>query len=117
MGMVTLTRVELIATFAAARRGNRIDADQHQAVLSRFEADWQNLVRVPPSPNVLQEAELLAPVHSLRAYDAVHLAAALEFQRLAGTPIVLATADRLLWDAGRACNLTVWPEQFTVIQG
>ncbi len=63
------------------------------------------------TPALFDEAMRLANTHSLRAYDAVQLAAALEINRKerdAGfAPITLISADRALNDAAQAEGLAV----------
>ena len=63
------------------------------------------------TPALLNEAARLANAHTLRAYDAVQLAAALEINRKeqdAGfAPVTLVSADRDLNAAATAEGLTV----------
>jgi hypothetical protein len=47
---------------------------------------------------------------ALRGYDAIHLAAALEWQDRIGEPITVATFDQDLWRAAREAGLDCFPE-------
>ena len=60
---------------------------------------------------LVARAETLAWEHGLRGYDAVHPAAALQWQERLNAQIVLVTFDRELWEAARRTGLETWPEE------
>ncbi len=78
---VRLTGPEMIAAiFRKASTGAMALADVHHAA-TLFRLDWQHEYRiVEVSTKVADRAMDIAERHSLRGYDAVHLAAAIEAQ-------------------------------------
>ena len=72
------------------------------ACLQVFREEWPGLVRVQVTDMVIARADAFAWEHSLRSYDAVHLAAASLWQDAMGDQVLLSTFDRRLWAvAGR----------------
>lgn len=112
IGTVLLARVELGTALArGARRGlvsKRKTLEARQAV----EIAWPTWVHIGVNEDLVMRAEALAWEYGLRGYDAVHLAAVLTWQEHLEHPVVLATFDRELWEAGRRAGLTVWPEEW-----
>ncbi|MBN1579598.1 MAG: type II toxin-antitoxin system VapC family toxin, partial [Anaerolineae bacterium] len=101
---------EVAATLAKAVRMGVLSRDEAQAALQDFYTQWPDLVRLQLTEVVLAQAGSLAWDHGLRGYDAVHLAAARFWQSSLGEPVILATFDRQLWQAGAAVGLVAWPE-------
>ncbi len=73
---------EMRATFAGRVRRKLLGKRRSLEVLARFERDWRQFTRVSVTEDLVQSAGELAEKHGLRAYDAVHLAAALALQPL-----------------------------------
>jgi predicted nucleic acid-binding protein len=105
-----ISRTEVVAALARARRARRIGAQEAGDALKAFEADWADVIRVQITEALLAQAASLAWSYSLRGYDAVHLAAGLFWRERVGRPTVLATYDWELWEAARRSGLEVWPE-------
>lgn len=105
-----ITMVEVAAAVARAARDNRVTQEEADEVLQTFRQDWQDVVRVQLVEVVIERAAELAQKHRLRAYDAVHLAAALCLKELAGLELWLATFDEDLRAAARSEKLPTWPE-------
>ena len=59
------------------RRAGRITSVQQRATLSEFAAFWSDTGVVDVTEPVVECAASLAEQHTLRAYDAMHLASAL----------------------------------------
>lgn len=98
-----ISRVEVSAAFARAVRMGVLAPDDGRRAAGGFREDWSALLRVPISDVVVLRADELAWEHALRGYDAVQLAAALQWLQLLAEPISFATFDRQLWTAaGRA---------------
>ena len=68
--------VEARAALAAARRQGRISADVFRSAVDGLEVLWSQLSIVEIDEDLMRLAGDLAAAHSLRVYDAVHLAAA-----------------------------------------
>jgi predicted nucleic acid-binding protein len=105
-----VSRAEVAAAFARAVRAGIVKGEIARSAQRRFAGDWPDVVRVPVTESLTERAEGLAWEHGLRGYDAVQLASALTWQESVGEPIVLATFDQQLWEAGRRTGLTPWPD-------
>ena len=77
--------------------------------LKAFRAEWPSLLAVQVTESLVVRADSLAWEHGLRAYDAVHLSAALIWQEALGEPVTVATFDKQLWQAANAVGLATWP--------
>ena len=75
-GTVLVSRPEVAAALAKAVRGDALTGDEALACLRVFRKEWQDLMRVQVTEMAVARADTLAWEHSLRGYDAVHLAAA-----------------------------------------
>ena len=107
-----LVNVEVVCALSRAQREERIGMRRRNesAALFALEAQ-QNLESIAVSADILQSAHRLALRHPLRAYDAIHLATALELaerMRWAGLPApIFVSADGNLLVAARAEGLVV----------
>lgn len=108
-----ITAVEVTCAVARRRsRGRTLTPQRASSILYRFRqhlAARYTIIEV--TPLLLDDAMRLGNTHSLRAYDAVQLAVALEVDRShrAGghNPITLVSADQELNNAAMAEGLTV----------
>jgi predicted nucleic acid-binding protein len=94
---VRLTKVEARATLAAAARARRITPPQHRAAVEELELLWSSLIVVEVTAALIEQAGEIAASHSLRGYDAVHLAAA-----IAARADMLSSSDKRLCAAAKA---------------
>lgn len=92
---VSLVVVEASAALAAAKRGGRLNAEQHAAARDEVALLIEGLHVVETTEDLIDKAAALADEQALRGYDAVHLAGAV----LAGAT-VLTSADADLCAAG-----------------
>lgn len=99
---VALIVVEARAALAAAKRGQRLTAEQHADAKEELDALLADLHIVEATEALIAEAAELAEAEALRGYDAVHLAAAL----LVGAT-VLSSADTDLCAAGERRGLHI----------
>jgi len=83
--------VEARAALAAARRAGRLNDEELKTARVELDTLWPQVDRVPLTATLVATAGDTAEQNSLRAYDAIHLAAALQ----AGAT-VMATADNQL---------------------
>lgn len=67
---------EARSAVAAARRGGRIGVPEHVAVVAVLEALWGIMASIELTEPLAHRAGELAESHSLRGYDAIHLASA-----------------------------------------
>lgn len=117
VGTSLISRAEVAAAVAKTVRTRTLPQDEASAALRIFRIEWADLARLQVTETTVARADTLAWQHSLRGYDAVHLAAALIWQEAIGEPVTLATFDRQLWQSGQAAGLAVWPEDLTLFVG
>ncbi len=110
--LTRITRVEVVAAVTRRGRGGRMPASAVPAMLAQFRHDaahQYNILEVPPA--LLTDAERLAEIHGLRAYDAVQLAVAAELHRGRSTiglsRLTLISADQELNAAAIAQGIDV----------
>jgi predicted nucleic acid-binding protein len=101
---IRLARVEARAALAQAARLGRISADQLRTAKRELEHLLDQLDAVDIDEDLARRAGDLAEVHVLRAYDAVHLAAA---DRILDTDVVVVTGDRALVRAAVQMGMAV----------
>lgn len=75
-----LAYVETRSALARMRAGRRLTASGHKSKLTEFEAMWADIAVLAVSGATIIDAAKLAEQHTLRAYDAVHLASALTLE-------------------------------------
>jgi len=97
------------ATFRAARGGD-IPSEDVPGVLAAIRNEWDNFVRIPADDSLIQEAAGLAQKHPIRAYDAMHLAAALRRRSLPEGGSSIPAFDKELLAAARSEGLVTAPE-------
>jgi uncharacterized protein len=105
--LARITEVEVTAALARRRGQPGLSVAQARAALGLFRQDFAQDYRVAEIiVSLLQQAALLADVHSLRGYDAVQLAAALAV-RTQVPAIILVSGDGDLNNAAVAEGLPV----------
>lgn len=95
------------AALAAARRGGRLDQRLYDEAQASFDHTYEELIAIGIDQQLTRTAGSLASELSLRGYDAVHLATALD---LAEQDVALVTWDRDLSRAALAAGLAVLGE-------
>jgi uncharacterized protein len=88
--------VEARAAFARRYWERGLSASAHRSLVRDFERDWSRYLTVEVTPSVIHDAARLAESHRLRAYDAVHLAAARTVSRRVSRSCVFASWDSTL---------------------
>ncbi len=109
-GSILLTQVEMASAFSKAVRMKWLNLQAAEESWQDFLVHWRSFSRLNITQPLTDRASRLAWDYGLRAYDATHLAAALIWQETIETPVILATYDRELWQAGKKAGLAVWPE-------
>lgn len=113
----TVTRAESAAAFSKAARVGSLTNDGARACHNAFLLEWKNYVRIRVTEALVARADGLAWTHKLRGYDAIHLAAALEWQDRVGEAVTLCTFDRELWNAGGDAGLERRPSSLDLDEG
>lgn len=101
---VVLVYPEARAALAQARRVGRLTTAQLRNAVDTLDERYLQLDVVNFDEGLARHAGELAEAHGLRAYDAVHLAAA---HRVADADLVLVAGDRALLVAAEAVGMTV----------
>jgi predicted nucleic acid-binding protein len=107
---VLITRAEMSSAINRLLRMKLISGEEHTSALAVFRSDWIHFHRLPITESLVSRADTLACEHNLRGYDAIHLAAAFNWQDLLDLPVTLVTYDRELALAARALGMAVLPE-------
>lgn len=91
------------------RRGDRLSASQLRTALEALDALWATLYVHAVTDKLIQAGARAALDHALRAYDALHLAAALVFAE--GEKIVFACWDGELSEAAGKHGFALLPDR------
>ena len=104
-----ITRVEVSAALARARRQKLLGAGPAARLRTLFASHWGSLVRLSLLESTVERADSLAWELDLRGFDAVHLASAMSWRDAIAEAPVLATFDKELWKAAQMVGVEVWP--------
>jgi len=110
--LARITGVEVIAALTKRMRVGSLSANATAKAINRFEREFNNrYLLIEVSPPIVKTAMTLAKNNTLRGYDAVQLASALQANadRIAvgGSPLIFISADHHLNSAATAEGLTV----------
>ena len=110
--LARITGVEVIAAITKRVRTGSLSKHAADKAVKRFEREFQNrYILVDVSSQIIQSAMDLAKNHTLRGYDAVQLASALQANALrlsvGGSSLTFVSADKHLNAAASAEGLTV----------
>lgn len=97
--------VEAHAAFSRLKREKKINEQAFEMTKTAFVHDWENYLQVENSKNLIQLAVDLAEVFALRAYDSVHLAAAVLLFRQSKQSVMFACFDQHLNKAAKVLGL------------
>lgn len=101
---VRLSRVETRAALAQAARLGRITSTHLRSSVRALEGLFDQVDMVAVDDDLIREAGDLAEAQGLRAYDAIHLAAA---TRVDDLDLILVAGDRALLAAAEALGMSV----------
>jgi predicted nucleic acid-binding protein len=91
-----ITYVEAHSALSGRLRRKLLSKSEYTQAVVAFETDWANMDYVTVDQALIQQAGDLVQKHPLRAFDAVHLAAAIALVPLG---VRFMTFDRELWQA------------------
>ena len=98
---------EARAAFARLRRERPASGKRHRERVGRLDRDWDRYARVELNAAVARSAGELAEQHSLRGFDAIHLASALWLKSAHTDDLAFAAFDRTLTAGAKAAGLTI----------
>lgn len=104
-----IAHVEATAALSRMRKGGRLTPTQLRRAIEDLESLWRGIDSHAVSDALLAKAAESARTHSLRAYDAVHLAGALSLA--AGEELEFACWDKELRDAAKKQGFTLVPQR------
>jgi uncharacterized protein len=77
--MASITEVEVVAAFSRRRKGLKLSVTDSNTAISQFRSDFsRDFNTIDVTPKIISAAVNLSEKYSLRGYDAVQLASALE---------------------------------------
>lgn len=107
-GPIATAKIAYSEVYAGLTRKHREGhlSTRHYALACRqFERDWQSYIRVDLRDEILLGARSLIQRHTLRGFDAIHLASALSLRSTVGENVTFAAADDRLLRAAKAARL------------
>lgn len=110
--LARITGVEVVAALTKRMRVGSLTQNAADKAVARFEREFSNrYLLIEVSPNIIQSAMTLAKNHTLRGYDAVQLASALQTNQdrisIGGSPLIFISADNHLNTAAATEGLTI----------
>lgn len=114
--MASTTEVEVVAAFARRRKGKTLTVADASIVIPQFKTDFsKDFSTVETTPRVISQAVHFADQYSLRGYDAVQLAAALEvYMKLINLKVDLSTSTFTFVSADNELNTAANAEGLTI---
>ena len=94
VGTCRISYVEAKAAFSRKYWSKELTKNDFQKLISGLEKDWPNYLAVEISTTVVEKAGDLVSTHNLRAYDALHIAAAQLLKEKSGLEVLFLTFDR-----------------------
>lgn len=98
---------EAVAAFNRKKRTGDVTLEQLNGVINEFQEDWSSFVRVVVSEELNPIIDRLLKTHSLRGFDAIHLASAIFLHENLETEISFISADAELNAACEAERIRV----------
>jgi predicted nucleic acid-binding protein len=96
---------EACAAFAKKHRQGDFTDEQYHTVITNLQQHWDAYFALDVSWPISKLAGALAERHSIRGFDAIHLASALTLKTRLGSKITFSSSDHKLEDAARAESL------------
>lgn len=113
LGSGLIARAEMVAALAKLHRMEVLSSQIVQQYVLRFHEDWQGMVKIGLSADIVGHAGELAWQYGLRGYDAVHLASALAWRDAMDEAVTMATFDKRLWQSAQDSGLDAVPADLT----
>ena len=92
---------EARAAFARKLREKGISDEDHNRIKNDLDRDWESLFVIKLSNAIVRFAGDLAEKRSLRGFDALHLASALELQKAIPLPVLFSSSDARLLESAK----------------
>ena len=92
---------EARVAFARKLRDKGLTEQDHARIKKDLDRDWESLFVIKLTDAVVQSAGDLAEKRSLRGFDALHLASALELRNAVSLPVLFSSSDTRLRDSAK----------------
>jgi len=92
---------EARAAFARKLREKGISEEDHKKIKDDLDRDWESIFVIKLTDAVVRSAGDLAEKRSLRGFDALHLASALELQKAVPLPVLFSSSDARLRESAK----------------
>ncbi|OGD24326.1 MAG: hypothetical protein A2Y69_04935 [Candidatus Aminicenantes bacterium RBG_13_59_9] len=92
---------EARAAFARKLREKGISDEDHTRIKNDLDRDWENIFIIKLTDAVVRSAGDLAEKRSLRGFDALHLASALELRKAVPLPVLFSSSDARLRESAK----------------
>ena len=114
--MASITEAETVAAIARRRKGKTLSENAANILISQFKIDFaKDFSTIEIAPKTISQAVYLADKYSLRGYDAVQLASALEiYTKLINLKIDFSTSTFNFVSADNELNSAAQNEGLTV---
>lgn len=89
----SIAYVEARSAFVRRRNEGGLSAAEYGKAVRSLDADWPHYLVLDVTESLIRQAARAVESHRLRAFDALHLAAATLFRGQIGEPLVFATWD------------------------
>jgi predicted nucleic acid-binding protein len=96
-----ISYLEVRAAFARKLREKGISDEDHKRIKNDLDRDWQSIFVIKLTDAVARSAGDLTEKRSLRGYDALHLASALELQKAVPLPVLFSSSDARLRESAK----------------
>ena len=98
---------ETMAVFSRKFREGVLSSEEYKETVKEFKSDYKHLLLVPLNEDLNISIENLLKRHSLRGFDAIHLASAIIFKQPADAELIFACFDHALNHAAKKEGLHV----------
>ena len=95
-GTSLIAYAEARAAFSRRFRENAFSHRDYNRLRSRFESDWKNYLSIHVTREIVGMAGDLAEKHSLRGFDAIHLASAVTLREKLASDVTFSCFDMRL---------------------
>jgi predicted nucleic acid-binding protein len=92
---------EARAAFARKLQEKGISDEDHKRIKNDLDRDWENIFVIKLTDAVVRSAGDLAEKRSLRGFDALHLASALELLKAVPLPVLFSSSDARLMESAK----------------
>ncbi len=113
VGTISLAYNEMASALSKATRMKWIKEDEAKTAWGDFCSHWPAYTRLIIDKTIIESAASLSWEHGLRTLDALHLAAALEWQNQLDLEVTFATYDFELWLVAKKTIRSTWPKELT----